>query len=171
MGEHQISHYIDCFSGERHPGTLHGQQVGVASLTLARVQQTLLNRETPPKIHATRIDPADMARRMGSEIAEQCYHEIAPKRLDDAAAGALNERLEAIWPALREEARSMMVPVAEMQRLLQTVGAPTSARDLGLPVELYRDAVIHAREMRNRYSFLDLAADADMLESFASAEV
>ncbi|TIX40292.1 MAG: sn-glycerol-1-phosphate dehydrogenase, partial [Mesorhizobium sp.] len=26
MGEHQISHYIDCFAGERHPGTLHGTQ-------------------------------------------------------------------------------------------------------------------------------------------------
>ena len=38
MGEHQISHYIDCFAGSRHPGTLHGEQVGVATLTMARIQ-------------------------------------------------------------------------------------------------------------------------------------
>ncbi len=45
MGEHQISHYIDCFAGARHPGTLHGQQVGIASLTMARLQQRMLADE------------------------------------------------------------------------------------------------------------------------------
>ena len=32
MGEHQVSHWIDMFAGKGHPGTTHGQQVGVASL-------------------------------------------------------------------------------------------------------------------------------------------
>ena len=50
MGEHQISHYIDFVAGERHPGTLHGQQVGVASLTMARLQEQLLASETPPVV-------------------------------------------------------------------------------------------------------------------------
>lgn len=170
MGEHQISHYIDCFAGDRHPGTLHGQQVGVASLTLARVQQSLLARETPPEIRPTEIDPKDMARRMGRDIAAHCYDDIAPKRLDAAGAAALNERLAELWPALREETQAMMIPVAEMHRLLQAAGAPVSAQDLGLPADFYREAVLHAREMRNRYSFLDLAADAGLLESFAAAE-
>ncbi|MEO1469701.1 MAG: iron-containing alcohol dehydrogenase, partial [Pseudomonadota bacterium] len=69
MGEHQISHYIDCFARERHPGTLHGQQVGVASLTMARVQEAILSRDAPPTLGPTPIDQADMARRMGPEIA------------------------------------------------------------------------------------------------------
>ena len=50
MGEHQISHYIDCFAGDKHPGTLHGQQVGVASLTMARLQQQILSGDKPPQV-------------------------------------------------------------------------------------------------------------------------
>jgi glycerol-1-phosphate dehydrogenase [NAD(P)+] len=30
---------------------------------------------------------------------------------------------------------------------------------------------VHCREMRNRYSFLDLAADSGVLEDFAAGEV
>jgi glycerol-1-phosphate dehydrogenase [NAD(P)+] len=37
--------------------------------------------------------------------------------------------------------------------------------------ELYRDAIVHCREMRNRFSFLDIAADAGLLEDFASEEM
>lgn len=169
MGEHQISHYIDCFAGNRHPGTLHGQQVGVAALTTARLQQAML-AAGPPTIRATRIDPQDMARRMGKPAADQCYAEIAPKRLNDAEAAALTEKLAQIWPALRDELMAFTIPVGEMKRLLADAGGPLTARDLGLPVDFYREAIVHCREMRNRYSFLDLAADSDVLEDFAAGE-
>ncbi len=170
MGEHQVSHYIDCFAGDRHPGTLHGQQVGVATLTMARLQQAMLASETPPVVRATRIDPQDMARRMGAEIAAQCYAEIAPKILDGAGAAALNKTLASLWPTLRQELLAFTLPVAEMVRLLAAAGGPRTAADLGLPVDFYREAVIHCREMRNRYSFLDLAADSGTLEDFAAGE-
>jgi glycerol-1-phosphate dehydrogenase [NAD(P)+] len=41
---------------------------------------------------------------------------------------------------------------------------------LGTPADFYREAVVHCREMRNRFSFLDIAADAGMLEDFARGE-
>src|SRR6476620_10516743 len=89
MGEHQISHYIDCFAGDRHPGTRHGQQVGVATLTMARLQQRLLAMPRPPQVRATKIDLADMKRRMGP-AAVDCLEQLRMKALDDAAAHALN---------------------------------------------------------------------------------
>ncbi len=171
MGEHQISHYIDCFVGAAHPGTLHGQQVGVGVLTMGRLQQQMLASATPPVLRPTVLDPADMARRMGPEVAAQCLTEIAPKVLDRAGADALNARLAEIWPALRLELTEMLIPVDEMTRLLDAAGGPKTAADLGLPVENYREAVIHCREMRNRYSFLDLAADSGILNDFAAGEV
>ena len=61
--------------------------------------------------------------------------------------------------------------VDEMTRLLRAAGGPLTAGDLGVPVDLYREAVVHCREMRNRYSFLDLAADAGLLDDFAASEV
>ena len=169
MGEHQISHYIDCFAGERHPGTLHGTQVGVASLTMARLQQAMLASDKPPVVKATKIDPDDMVRRMGP-AAGQCLDELRKKAFDEAGAAAFNERLQEIWPVLRQELKQFMIPVDEMQRLLKSTGGPTTAAELGAPADLYREAVVHCREMRNRFSFLDIAADAGMLEDFARGE-
>ena len=170
MGEHQISHYIDCFAGRRHPGTLHGQQVGVATLTMARVQQRLLGEAHPPRLRPTRIDSGDMARRMGPEIAKQCEAQYREKALDDEGAARLNARLEAIWPDLRRECLRFAEPVEEMRARLAAAGGPTTAGELGLPAALYREAVRHAHEMRNRFSFADLACDAGLLDDLAAAE-
>lgn len=170
MGEHQISHYIDCFAGDRHPGTLHGQQVGVGVLTMARLQDAMLASDGPPVLKATHIDEADMARRMGDAIAAQCRRDIAPKIFGPAATEALNQRLAEIWPELRREMDAFRIPTAELERLLLAAGAPTTARDLGVPADFYREATLHCREMRNRYSFLDLAADAGVLADFAAGE-
>lgn len=170
MGEHQVSHYIDCFAGARHPGTLHGQQVGVATLTMARLQRRFLDSETAPVIKPTRIDPDAMARRMGAEIAAQCYEEIQPKIFDERGADEINAKLAELWPTLRGELEAFALPVAEMERLLRDAGGPMTAADLGLSGDFYREAVVHCREMRNRYSFLDIAADAGWLEEFAAGE-
>ena len=170
MGEHQISHYIDCFAGERHPGTLHGQQVGVASLTMARLQQAILAMPEPPQVRPTQIDPANMARRMGSAVADQCLAELRQKAFDEAAAARFNARLADLWPHLKAELQPFIIPVAEMTDLLRASGGPATAADLGVPVEFYREAVVHCREMRSRFSFLDIAADAGLLETFAAAE-
>lgn len=170
MGEHQISHYIDCFAGDRHPGTLHGQQVGVASLTMARLQAQLLASDRPPVISPTHIDDADMERRVGESIARVCRSEMEHKAFDAGAADALNAKLEKIWPQLRGELLRFVVPVEEMRSALATAGGPTTAAELDLDVGFYREAVRHAREIRRRYSALDLAADAGLLDQFAAGE-
>jgi len=170
MGEHQISHYIDCFAGKRHPGTLHGQQVGVASVTMARLQQRMLADPTPPVVHVTRLDPDDMARRMGPAVAGQCLAELRQKAFDEASAAQFNRRIADLWPSLQTELAPFIIPAEEMKRLLVEAGGPTTAEELGLDPVFYREAVVHCREMRNRFSFLDIAADAGMLEAFAKEE-
>lgn len=170
MGEHQISHYIDCFARDRHPGTLHGQQVGVAALTMARLQQQILNSDTVPQVSATHIDLDDMIRRMGPEIATQCHGELTKKAFTKETAATFNEKLEGLWPTLRDELKPFIIPVSEIDQMLKAAGGPRSARDLDLPVEFYREAVRHNHEMRNRFSFVDIAADAGLLDAFAKGE-
>lgn len=170
MGEHQISHYIDCFAGSRHPGTLHGQQVGVASLSMARLQGQILAADKPPVVSPTRIDDADLRRRVGDEVAAICRAELAHKALDAAGAEALNAKLEALWPTLRAELLRFTLPVATMHDALAASGGPTTAAGLHLDGDFYREAVRHAREIRRRYSMLDLAADAGLLDRFAETQ-
>jgi glycerol-1-phosphate dehydrogenase [NAD(P)+] len=46
-----------------------------------------------------------------------------------------------------------------MASVLTAAGAPVTPADLGWPQPLFNDALAHAREIRSRYTFLDLAAD------------
>ncbi|NJM28793.1 MAG: sn-glycerol-1-phosphate dehydrogenase [Rhizobiales bacterium] len=68
MGEHQVSHWIDMFAGSAHPGTTHGQQVGVASIALARLHKLLVSMDKPPKVSPTRISETDFVTRYGEDI-------------------------------------------------------------------------------------------------------
>jgi glycerol-1-phosphate dehydrogenase [NAD(P)+] len=46
-----------------------------------------------------------------------------------------------------------------MTAVLAAAGAPLAPADLGWSEALFGDALAHAREIRNRYTFLDFAAD------------
>jgi glycerol-1-phosphate dehydrogenase [NAD(P)+] len=41
---------------------------------------------------------------------------------------------------------------------------------MGLPRKIWRDAMKYARDVRNRWSFLDLADDAGILDDFLSRD-
>jgi glycerol-1-phosphate dehydrogenase [NAD(P)+] len=166
MGEHQVSHWIDMFAGEAHPGTTHGQQVGVASLAIARLQCEILALDTPPKIRPTRISEADFIARYGDDIGRMCYAESRKKAFDAAGADAFNARLAVLWPELRVELKAFVMDPADMRKVLASAGGPVSGSELGLPRGVWRNAMKHARDVRNRWSFLDLADDAGLLDAF-----
>lgn len=171
MGEHQVSHWIDMFAGARHPGVthprmIHGQQVGVASLAIARLHHELLALDRAPEIEPARIVEAEFCERYGPEIGRMCCAEARKKSLDAPAAAAFNRKLRQIWPQLREELRPMLMDPEAMCAALRAAGGPTTATELGLPRKVWRDAMKFARDVRNRWSFLDLAAGAGLLDDF-----
>ena len=137
---------------------------------MARLQAQILDADAPPVVAATRIDEADMRRRYGDEVFAICRAELDQKALDAAGADKLNAKLESIWPQLRSELKAFTVPVETMRSALARARGATTATELGLDVGFYREAVRHAREIRKRYSALDLAADAGRLDEFAAGE-
>ena len=52
---------------------------------------------------------------------------------------------------------------------MKAAGAPIRPADIHVPADFYRRAVRHAREIRDRYTFLDLAADSGRLDRLAEA--
>jgi glycerol-1-phosphate dehydrogenase [NAD(P)+] len=170
QGEHLISHYLDMIAGVAHPASLHGEQVGVATLSISRLQNALLGAERPPVLRPTRIDEAAMLRRFGPDLGRQCLAEFSAKALDQAQAQHLNVKLGDDWPEITGQVRQAMLPTERLLQALAAAGAPTTAADLGLSPEFYRDALRHARGIRNRFTILDLAADAGLLEGFAAGE-
>jgi glycerol-1-phosphate dehydrogenase [NAD(P)+] len=171
MGEHQISHWLDMFAhGGKNKRTIHGEQVGVASVVMARLQARILAAETPPVVRPTTIDEAGLARRYGPTLAPLCAAEMRKTALDAAGAERLNRRLSAIWPELRAELAPMMVPAVEIAAHLASAGGPTTGEALGVPPLVWRDAIRYSREIRGRWSFVNLAADAGLLDDFLEGE-
>jgi glycerol-1-phosphate dehydrogenase [NAD(P)+] len=169
MGEHLISHYIDLMAAP-HPGSLHGEQVGVATLTVSRLQHALLQAERTPEVRPTWLDEAAMRARYGESLGDAFLAEFRSKALDEAAAAQMNARLAEVWPIMSARLRAVMLPTVRLRAALEAAGAPTRGVDLDLPRGFYRDAVRHAREIRDRYSILDLAGDAGLLEDFVAEE-
>jgi glycerol-1-phosphate dehydrogenase [NAD(P)+] len=170
MGEHQVSHWIDMFAGKHHPGTTHGQQVGVASIAIARLHKQLLALDKAPQIKPTKISETDFTTRYGFDIGRMMYGEAKKKSFDVDGAAAFNHKLERIWPELRHELLGMMMEPDEIASIIRSAGGPTTATELGLPRNIWRDAMKHARDVRNRWSFLDLADDAGLLDEFLNSD-
>jgi glycerol-1-phosphate dehydrogenase [NAD(P)+] len=166
MGEHQVSHWIDMFAGDAHPGTIHGQQVGVASIAIARLHKMLLSLEKLPPLKPTRYDEEGFVSRYGSDLGRMMFAEANKKSRDAKATEALNATIARLWPELREELRPMMIDPDELARILASAGGPTTATELGLPRDVWRKAMKYARDVRNRWSFLDLADDMGLLDEF-----
>lgn len=168
MGEHGISHFIDMFA-RPHPGSLHGEQVGIATLTMARLQGGMLADPTPPVLAPPVIDAAALEARYGDQ-ADLCRTALAAKALDGERLAAANAKLAKQWDEWRRVLARLMVPPVRLEATLAAAGAATRPADIGLDAAVYRQAVAHAHEIRDRFSFLDLAAATGRLAPFAEAE-
>ena len=166
QGEHLISHYMELVGGHGdRPGgqkSYHGEQIGVATITMARLQEELLARDRI-QVSPSDLDEAGFTSRYGPELGPACWKEFLPKRLDTPAAAAMNRTLESGWETARRLIGKVTRSSEHIRAVLTRLGAPTEPEEVGWPRSTYQDAVAHAAELRNRYTFLDLARDARLL--------
>jgi len=168
QGEHLISHYGDMLPDPGRPFSFHGEQIGVTTLTMARLQGRLL-AGPPPAVAADRGTEADFISRFGADLGASCWKDFSQKRLTAEKADAVNKKLAAKWHEIRAAISAISLHADMLALVLQEANAPRSPEDLGWPRGSYEDAVRHARKIRNRYTFLDLAADAGVLEELVPA--
>lgn len=163
QGEHLISHYGDMLPDPGRPFTFHGEQIGVTTLTMARLQRRMLDGQ-PPQVSPDRNTEKMFIARYGIALGRACWKEFVQKRMTEERAEKLNQRIRAKWTDIRAAISAVTLSEDSLALVLKAANAPRASEDLGWPLPSYRKAVRHAREIRNRYTFLDLAADADMLD-------
>jgi glycerol-1-phosphate dehydrogenase [NAD(P)+] len=163
QGEHLISHYADMMADPAWPQNLHGEQIGVTTLFMAGLQARLLDGP-PPRIRPSAIDEAALISHFGADLGRSCWEEFRHKRVDAGAAIQLNQRLAARWDEIRARIEAIQRPPQQLCTILQRAGAAAGPEALGWPRAFFGEAVRHAREIRNRYTFLDLAADGGVLD-------
>jgi glycerol-1-phosphate dehydrogenase [NAD(P)+] len=164
QGEHLISHHLEMMPPKGWDVPFHGEQIAVTTLVMARLQEDVLARQAPPEFRATRVCESDLKAHFGAEIGAACWAEIASKVFNGQQADELTGKLAVMWPSLREELGTVMRPAGEITAALSAAGAPLKYGDLGLGRDAFADAVQYARTIRNRYTFLDLAADSGLLD-------
>lgn len=159
QGEHMIGHYAEMRINPEWPPCFHGEQIGVTTLTMARLQERMLAGDAP-RLAPSLADEATVIDHFGPELGVACWAEFKLKRLDTDQARRLNARIDERWEAIVTRIKAISLPAAMLEEVLARAGAPIRSEELGWPADFYRGAVIHAREIRNRYTFLDLAADS-----------
>ncbi|HKP65881.1 MAG TPA: sn-glycerol-1-phosphate dehydrogenase [Casimicrobiaceae bacterium] len=159
QGEHLISHYIDMQSPSYRASYFHGEQVGVATLTMARIQETVLVGG-PPQLQRDAISESELQRRFGADVGASCWHEFDRKRLTGDRLASVQRHIDTRWDEIRSSVRRAMIPVARIHQVLGRANCAETASDIGVDDAFYAKAVRDARFLRDRYTFLDLAADS-----------
>jgi len=161
QGEHLIAHFLE-MRGDPAASRFHGEQIAVTTLTMARIQGEAL-RIAQPQLAAPRAEIGTFLDFYGASVGAVCWQSFARKLPSGDLLAAVNLKLERDWPEIRQAIRAVHRNPMILESALRRCTAPTRPTDLGLSEETYRQAVLHAREIRDRYTFLDFAADSGVL--------
>ena len=165
MGEHGISHYIDMFAGDKHPGTSHGEQVGIATISMSKFQNAILKKNQPPIISPTIIPEKEIVQKIGEPMLETIKKAMEPKYFDQKKAETTNEYFSKHWLEFVEPLREKMLDYDVIWNSMGACGALRTAEDAKLDSNFYKDALKYGRFIRDRYTILDLAGDSNQLDN------
>lgn len=168
QGEHLISHYGDMLPDPGRASSFHGEQIGVTTLTMARLQGRILDGP-PPAVSLDESSEAEFVERYGPALGPSCWKDYSQKRLTKERAEHVNQRIAGRWNEICAAIGAISLHADTLASVLKGARAPRTPEELGWPRASYVKAVRHAREIRNRYTFLDLAADAHLLDRMMPA--
>lgn len=134
QGEHMIAHTMEMLFGSDLPETYHGEQISVTTLTMAKIQQDMLARDTPPQLKPD-TGPADFQK--------------------SKQRGVIQKRLSERWDAIRTQLQAVSLPYDTLYACAKRAGCPLQPADLGWENEPYLYALQVANTTRDRLTFLD----------------
>ena len=156
----------------------HGNKVGVGTVLVASLYEQILSRSLDgldvEAIVAAWPAPeaieAEVRRSLpAGEIADRAVVESLAKHPDPAT---LRGRLRLVmehWGRLAGQLTGQLLPPSELREWLRAVGAPSTAAEIGLTRDRLRSSFVLARQIRRRYTVLDLAAETGLLAAGADA--
>lgn len=173
--EHHMSHYWEMlFLFQGRPAVLHGTKVGVGTAVAVRLYKELAERQLDFEAARRKAQEYDvhaweenMRRTYGIAAEGVIEHEKTEKKNDPAQ---VKERLITIEKQEEMIRRTIeeMVPSLEMvQGVLKELDAPVNPLELGIDRHMVLDSIMAAKEVRNRYTLLQLLWDLGLLEEMA----
>lgn len=178
-GEHLISHFFDMFNyAKGKEVNLHGQQVGIATLITTRLYEKLLDLDVAGlKIDElqkhyinSRSGKESIYRFYGKKMAGEVYPQFREKNLSWKEKEKDIRFIIHNWTRIKSIIRKNLVPEIKVRNALRSAGSPLSFFKFGISKKSLEKTILHAREIRSRYTVLDLAYDLGILEKFASEQ-
>ena len=171
--EHHLSHYWEMkFQAEGKKPILHGIKVGIGMIIVTKMYEMLEQEH---------FDFASLKERSFDYAAwekkvNECYQEAAPgiialeEKTQKNNLSERNKRLtifEEKWPEIVQTIQESLPSSTEMEKLLACLGAPTNPAQIGVSPQLVEDAILLAKEVRNRFTLLQVLWDTGLLDSYA----
>jgi glycerol-1-phosphate dehydrogenase [NAD(P)+] len=177
--EHQFSHLWEMEGlGRQPPGggppLSHGFKVGLGTVAIAALYERVLARD----LGALDVEAAVAAWPAWEEAERRVRAAHTTPGLDEAAveqsrekyvsASELRTRLGMLaerWPRLAHRLRAQLLGAGELTARLRAAGCPTTPGEIGLTAERLRSTYRRAQMIRKRFTVLDLADQAGILDA------
>ncbi len=161
QGEHMIAHAYNMYrvsgigSGVSKPDTrnpkpvtLHGEEVAVTALAMARRQEILLTMEP---IFADMNFPEIKITEMFGEYVSAEAKKSYQQKLELIKSHAIHN-----WESIAAKIEPVLMPSQKMQTILQAAECPVAPVQLGWNQDAYMAVSGVARFLRERFTFLDI---------------
>lgn len=169
--EHVTSHVLDMIAKHYHRGlALHGAQVGIATLTAARLYKTFLDDFDPRVVNIDACYPKQEHIQLhifqlfqlidpSGAMAEECWSDYSKKLARWHDNRSLFEQFCQSWQSIhRQKLASLVRPPTVVQQILSSAGAPLIPQDLepSISAQEYDFAVKNGHFIRMRFVLSDL---------------
>lgn len=174
--EHHQSHYWEMqFLFDGIPAVLHGTKVGIGTVLMLELYNELAKMEKPNFSQIRESIGSRLSQEDWEKEMQRCYRdgaegiiELEKKAKKNDPEGLL-KRLEVIeknWDDIRDLAGT--APAAsEIYHVLEELKAAKIPADVGIPGEYVYDSIRYGKELRDRYTILQLMWDIGKLEEAA----
>lgn len=174
--EHHQSHYWEMqFLFDGIPAVLHGTKVGIGTVLMLELYNELARMERPDFTEIRRNLSQRLSKEAWEKEMRRCYRSGAEgiialeKKAKKNDPEGLLKRLEEIEEKWEEiQALAGTAPKAsEIYHVLEVMKAAKRPADVGIPRKYVYDSIRYGKELRDRYTILQLMWDIGKLEEEA----
>lgn len=151
QSEHLIAHAIEMKYPKIAQKKLHGEMIAVATLTSAKLQKELLEKDFDAADLCKDFvvkDRTELQNFFGKKIALQCEKEYSEKI-------ATKFKAKKISPALKKELQKIHFDEARLKEIFSHFKISASPKSLWLSGQEYQACVTKSKFIRNRFTCLD----------------
>lgn len=173
--EHHISHYWEMkFQLDGKKAILHGTKVGIGTVLTSHMYNKL--KTIKPDFEKARQHAENYDMKAWEDNMHRTFQKAAPgvieleKKTGKNSAEAHRARIAVIekkWDKITEIIDTCVPATETIINILKELGAPAFPEKIGIDYDMVYDSIIVAKEVRNRYTLLQLLWDLGIEEEMA----